>query len=420
MDHAQANRPAGSRQRILFIAEAVTLAHVARPLALAQSLDRSRYEIFLAVEPRFSQLLGKLPFDVRAIQSISSDRFLQALAQGSPLYDAETIRAYVQEDLALIREIVPAVVVGDFRLSLSVSARLTATPYLTITNAYWSPYAHQRYPLPDLPMTRTLGVPLARLVFRLVQPFVFAYHARHLNRVRREFGLSSLGLDLRRVYTDADHTLYADVPELISTVDLPDNHSYLGSVLWSPAVKRPDWWESVPLDKPVIYVTLGSSGRSELLAVVLEALSSLPVSVLAATAGRVRPQEVPGNAFLSDYLPGEEAARRARVVICNGGSPTTQQALVAGVPVLGLASNLDQYLNMQAVTRFGAGELVRAGKADAVKIRTGAKRLLDQPAYAAAATRAAEAFGGYDAPSIFREVLSRLAPAHAAADQGRR
>ncbi len=39
------------------------------------------------------------------------------------------------------------------------------------------------------------------------------------------------------------------------------------------------------------------------------------------------------------------------------------QVLAAGTPVLGIPMNLDQYLMMDYVRRFGAGELVRAGLA---------------------------------------------------------
>lgn len=53
---------AARRRRILFVAEAVTLAHVVRPFALAQSLDPSRYEVHFACDPRYNQLLGPLHF----------------------------------------------------------------------------------------------------------------------------------------------------------------------------------------------------------------------------------------------------------------------------------------------------------------------------------------------------------------------
>lgn len=66
---------AARRRRILFVAEAVTLAHVVRPFALAQSLDPSRYEVHFACDPRYNQLLGPLPFRHHAIHTIPSERF---------------------------------------------------------------------------------------------------------------------------------------------------------------------------------------------------------------------------------------------------------------------------------------------------------------------------------------------------------
>jgi len=154
-----------------------------------------------------------------------------------------------------------------------------------------------------------------------------------LNRVREKYGLPSLGSNLCRMFTDGDYALYADAPELVPTYDRPANHQYLGPVLWSPAVALPSWWDSLPTDRPIVYATLGTSGGRRLLQVVLNPLADLPVTVGAATADRSDSTNVPANAFVADYLPGEAAAARSAVVICNGGSMTTQQALAAGVPV---------------------------------------------------------------------------------------
>jgi UDP:flavonoid glycosyltransferase YjiC (YdhE family) len=83
---------------------------------------------------------------------------------------------------------------------------------------------------------------------------------------------------------------------------------------------------------------------------------------------------LPDNVHIADYLPGEQAAQRSRLVICNGGSPTSQQALAAGVPVLGIAGNLDQYLNMAGVVRSGAGMLLRSDRLAEEALRSAALR----------------------------------------------
>lgn len=383
---------AARRRRILFVAEAVTLAHVVRPFALAQSLDPSRYEVHFACDPRYNQLLGPLPFRHHAIHTIPSERFFGNLTQGR-FYAMRTLRKYVEADLRVLDEIAPDVVVGDNRLSLSVSARLAGIPYIAIANAYWSPQARRRFPLPDVPWTRFFGVRPVSILYRLYRPLIFALYCLPLNWLRRKHGLSSLGWDLCRIFTDGDYTLYADVPELVPTYNLPANHRYLGPVLWSPDVKPPTWWHSLPTDRPIIYATLGSSGGKNLLQVVLNALADLPVTVIAATAGRNHLKNVPANAFVADYLPGEAAAARSAVVLCNGGSPTTQQALAAGVPVIGLPSNMDQHLNMEALERAGAGVLLRTERLNTEGVAAAVKQVLSGAEFRQAARRLAEAFG---------------------------
>jgi UDP:flavonoid glycosyltransferase YjiC (YdhE family) len=393
-----------SRTKVLLFAEAVTLAHLARPVALASRLDPRRYEVLLAAADRYSSLRRGLPFPVRPIRSIPGEEFLNNLARGRPVYSEATLRSYIKDDLAVIREFGPDVVVGDFRLSLSVSARLAGVPYLAIANAYWSPYARQRYTVPSLPMVRWLGVPAAQAVFRAARPLAFALHTRPLNRVRRGHGLRSLGLDLRRIYTDADQVLYADVPELVPAPGLPPNHHFLGPVLWSAPAALPPWWDRLDADRPVVYVTLGSSGSDALLPAVLEALAGLPVVVIAATLGRPLPP-FPANVLTADFLPGEAAAARSRLVVCNGGSPTAHQALAAGTPVLGLAGNLDQFLSMSAVARAGAGLRLRADTADLGAVRDAASRILSESSFQESAASLAKTFAAYDAPARFQAVL---------------
>jgi len=381
------------RKRILFFAEAVTLAHIARPIALAKGLDFSRYEIFIACDPHHHRFLGCEPWHVLPLQSISSKHFLDALARGRPVYDVQTLRSYVRDDLKLIEKIKPDLIVGDFRLSLSVSARLVGIPYTNITNAYWSPYyARNKYPLPVLPITKVLPLSIAGVLFRLAQRLAFSLHCRPLNMIREENGLPSLGSDLRRIYTDGDYTLYADVREMFPIENLPGNHFYLGPVLWSPPVAKPEWWSSLPTNKPVIYLTLGSSGQSLLLPKLFDALSELPVTVLAATMRTYTKRDYPLNTYIADYLPGLEAAARAKLVICNGGSLTCQQAFVAGVPVLGIASNMDQFLNMEVLTKAGLATMLRADRLSVGKIRSVVTTMIS----CSRITRTAEKFSSND------------------------
>lgn len=399
--------PQSLRRRILFIGEAVTLAHVVRPVVLARALDPSRYAITLACDDRYLKLFGELPWAWRPMETIPTVKFLDNLAKGRPIYDVDTLRSYVRADLALLEAVKPDLVVGDFRISLGVSARVAGIPYWTVTNAYWGPYSRLPLPLPEHPMTQVFGVGLSQALFNLARPVVFAVHAMPLNRVRREYGLSSLGYDLRAVYTDADQTLYADIPEFIPTTPLPPHHHWLGPVLWSPAMEPPEWWETLPGDRPIIYVALGSSGENvRALPVILRGLAELPVTVIAATAGQPLGIEPPKNAWVANFLPGVAAAARSQLVICNGGSLATQQALAAGAPVLGVVSNLDQHLNMLCLERAGVGARLRVGPLTAEQVRTAAQRWLEDAGGRQAASRWRQVIHSWDTGRAFAEGIA--------------
>ncbi len=403
--------------RLLVFSEAVTLAHIARPYALGAELAQAGCDVHLARHPRYDQLLGNALPQRHAIHSISPGAFTGALARGAPLYDLQTLQSYVEDDLRVIAEVGPDAILGDFRLSLAVSAAVAGVPYLAIANAYWSPYCRQRYPVPELPFVRVLGPAAGQLLFDAVRPFAFALHCLPMHRLRRHYGLPSLGADLNRVYTHGDYTLYADAPGLFSMRALPAAHRFIGPVNWSPEVAPPPWWHEVPAATRCVYVTLGSSGRADLLPTVLAALAELDATALVSTAGAPLPADLPDNVYAAPYLPGADAVARADVVLCNGGSPTSQQALLHGVPVLGLPGNLDQYLNMSAVVRAGAGRMLRSGRLRADELARQLRGLLDDTGSRAAAGRLAASWRALDPAAacgeVLREALGRGTVAHA-------
>ena len=319
--------------------------------------------------------------------------------------------------MALIVKTNPDLVVGDFRLSLSISARHLGIPYAAISNAYWSPYAiEQHLPMPVLPLTKNLPLPAARLLFDVFSPFVSRLFCRPLNRVRMMYGLPALRSDLRVAYTDADQVLYADSPTMFATSMLPDSHRRIGPILWAPPMPAPPWWDHIDDDKPVIYLTLGSSGPPELLTVVLQALARYEVTVIVSTAGASLAVTTASNVHVADYLPGIEAAARASLVICNGGSPTAHQALAAGVPVLGIASNMDQFLNMTDLVTAGTGLMLRADRASVSAVSNAVGRLLSEQSFLEAAKKISLDFSRLDAKTEFCHFIDGIPHRHPASD----
>lgn len=403
------------RPRILFVAEAVTLAHPARAFALARTLDQGLTPI-VAVDPRFSALFPSPDVQTETIRSISSEAFLTALARGSPIYDLETLRSYVAEDLALMRRIRPAVVVGDFRLSLAISARILSIPYINVTNAYWSPYARQEWHVPSLPWVKYLHISAANLIFRCIRKVGFAAQMRPMETLRAEYGLPSYDHDFLRLYSDGDICMYADVPELVPIFDAPPTHRYLGPVAWSPPTPLPQWWSELTPDEKLIYVTLGSSGDPTRLPNLVESLAGLGLTVVVATAGADFDPPRRSQVRVASYLPGHLVARRSALVVCNGGSLTSYQGLTQGVPILALPSNLDQFLNSGYLKAQNVGDWLRPEKATVPAIREKAAHMIDDSSMGVAARAMASRMMEYSASARLASAISDARAAAATPD----
>jgi UDP:flavonoid glycosyltransferase YjiC (YdhE family) len=396
------------RRRILFVSEAVTLAQVVRLLVLARSLPRERYEVHFAAA-RFDELIfgGAPPMRRWLITSLSPQAVERRVRLGARLYGDRVLRRYLRDDLAVIDQVRPDLVVGDLRWSLAVAAPLRQVPYAALINAYWSPHAVRAgFPLPDHPIVRLLGHRLAAQHFPRALPRVFAHFAAPLNRLRHRHGLPEIG-SLPEVLCFGDLTLHPDPPALVPTAGAPARHLHLGPVLWSPAVARPAWWSRLDPGRPTVYVTLGSSGRADRLPMVVKAIAATGAQVLVATAARADVAAGPGI-HVAAFLPGAEAAERADVVVSNGGSSTSYQALAAGRPVVGLASNLDQYLAMQAIDSAGAGITVRAASATGDQVKAAVVRALGDASLRSAAGRLAGVFARNDATQAFARAVDRV------------
>lgn len=404
---ASARRPEKLvRRRILFVTENITLAQVVRLATLAAALPTEQYEVHFACSDFDSLIFGELNFQRWPLFTIDREQGFKALAKGERLYDVKTLERYVADELRVIDEVEPDVVVGDFRLSLAVSAAVRGVHCGSLINAYWSPFAlREKWPVPDHPIVRLVGVERAEKYFPQALPKVFGHFAAPLNSVRKRHGLPELE-SLSHQLCFGDSVLYPDIPELCPlSADAPKTHHFLGAVPWSPRVAAPALQGDAAL--PLVYVTLGSSGDVAALPTVLEGLAGLPIRGVLATAGRAVAR-APSNFQVADYLPGELLAEQALFVVTNGGSSTGYQALAAGVPVLGIPSNLDQYLAMQAITGAGAGITLRSGGLTRDEVRQAAVRLLDARPMKRAAEALAAQFAAYNCHERFKNWLSNL------------
>lgn len=409
------------RQRLLFVVENLAIAQVLRSLTLARSLDPAHYEVHFACSHFDETLFAGTDFVRHTIYTIDRERAFAALVKGKRLYEKRVLEQYVDEEIALIRALRPALAIGDLRMSLAVSAPAARTPLATLINAFWSPdAARDAFPVPEHPIVKLVGIETAQRFFPKALPTAFAHFAAPVNALRKRHGLASLG-SLPEVISFGDHVLFPDVPELAPVRVRHPHQRYIGPILWSSRLPLPPWWDQLDRERPLVHVSLEPGGPIDALPAVLEAVRDMPVNLSLCTAGRTPPRGLPANVHAAP-LPLVEAAQRAALVICNGAESSSYRALAEGAPVIGIAWNFDQYLAMDAIERAGAGLTVRAGSVSADLVRAAVERVLAQPSFTERARDLAAAMQALSAREQFAAFLEEVLGAgaqHSAAAHAR-
>lgn len=412
-DKSQSTGRRPAKKRILFIAEACTLAHVIRPLVLAKALDPAEYEVHFAYAMN-DLMVGKefifkgTNFTHWDITSQPSEVFFARAASGSPLYDYKTLKAYAEEEVRLFEKVKPDFIVGDMRWSLSTSAKASGIPFATINNVHWSAHAEPfLFPLPEFKaiqlLVQLLGEKVVTGIFDYVKIRAMNHHALPMSQLREDYHLPRFDSHLAALNA-GDYVLYADVPAFLPTRGLPANQSYIGPINWAPEVAKPSWWDEVPTDRPIVYVALGSSGNASLLPEILDQLRRCKVTVIAAA-----PESFTGDhVFAAPYFPWDEAARRSKLMIGNGGTGAIYQCIAAGIPILGIVSNQDQVMGMSHAEVRGMGIMLRASAAHGDAIGAAVTDLLSDPCYRQASERLRAATSSYDAGRNFSRFIETV------------
>ena len=404
----------GNKKRILFFAEGVTLAHVVRPYTLAESLDKSKYEVAFATSESYQFVLADTEIKYYEIQSIGPQVFIDRVDTCQSLYSKKEIISYVNDDLRVIDDFRPDIIVGDFRLSLCISTRLREVFYVGLINAYWSPYAeNQPLPVPEHRHINMSGVPFFRSLMKFITPVVFLIQGQALNGARQYFGLSKFEHCLDG-WTFADHLLFYDTPDLVPLSDVSKSlkYDFIGPVHWNPKTDHTDILDRIADDKKIVYVAMGSSGNTQVIQRIIEHVLSLSYVVIVGTSNKTLEfeKEFSGKeVYFERLVDGELIAKRASLVICNGGSPTAYQALSQGTPVIGIPSNMDQLLAMRFIEEADAGKVVRFRDVKKDKFSKIIKQIVSYDELKAGANKVESYMKTFDAKSKFSFYLDSLA-----------
>ena len=397
------------QKTLLFIGEEVTLSHIVRLIALATPLlDNPRFRIVFACGTRYRELVEQTGLNWHPLPTIAYQTFARRLRFAvNALYRYGELRRYVEADEALIKKIRPDIVISDFRLSLDIAARRVKIPHINLADGYWSPASSLPYPQPENTFTSLVGHRIADRVFPFVLPLILRLYQRPIIRLYQHYGLIP-PLSQRDASTQGTVILYPDLPSITPVTKLPLHHAFLGPVFWEPPIPMPDWVAHSDSSQPLIYISFGSSGNTDIFPILFDVLGRQPVRVLVSTAGRPIPGTPPKNFCLTPYVPALQAIRQAKLVICHGGNVVAYQAFRHGVPLIGIPDNIAQYFSMERIEKLGAGILIRPSDATNYSLSIAIDEILSQTIYTEKAGELQQEILTYHPNEIFLKTLEQL------------
>jgi len=161
-------------------------------------------------------------------------------------------------------------------------------------------------------------------------------------------------------------------------------------------------------DRPLVYITLGTTLPVKGFQLLLDALAGLDVEVLLTTGRSHDPStlDVPDNARVEQFVPQSETLPRASLVVSHGGSGTLLGALAHGVPLVVTPHAADQFDNARAAAATGVARVVMPDELDEAAVREAVAAVRAELSYREAAERVADEIAAMPSPA---EVAARLA-----------
>ncbi|MBL7545995.1 MAG: hypothetical protein JNL11_19405 [Bdellovibrionaceae bacterium] len=333
--------------KILVFAEGVSLAHPSRVSEICRQLQGSDFEFHIATPVGFHWIFKDMPnVYLYDHSTISNETFNQRLFHVKFPYTWDELQIFQQADGELIKQIKPAMIISDFRLTAFVVAKKMGIPFVNLIHFHWHP-SFKREPL--LPYVKTVSIwgrRLSHVVAPFVAPLILKQQTNFINHFMEKHNFPAVK-SIYEFYSAGDYKIFPDMMSLFDNPSLTSNEHFVGPFLWkNKETPWPSHWPRTTTARKTVYVTMGSTGNHQLVPKLVKNLSPEKYRIFISTSGHRYPDlENRANVYLSDFVPAELVLSMADVLICNGGTSTTYQAISLGVPFFAFPLNMDQYLN---------------------------------------------------------------------------
>lgn len=419
--------------------EATRAVELARALREYRPRHADIHVTFLTHGSRFEPMVRAAGFDLAECAPRFKGRsMMHDLGWDPPQFvgSVEIARGLIAGERAALAALRPDVVLHGFWPFANAAARMLGIPAVSFVPLPLHAASASRGLICDIPdqvpgLSR-LPAPVRRAMVRAVPGRVKgrlgAYAQTRIAQAIVESGWS--GPPPRSIFAmlRADLTLVNDLPEFYPGWPQADDLAITGPLFathHSATDLDPAVWAALdPADPaPKVFCTMGSSGSTEAFLAAVRALAGRRAEpwhavILAAPAvcplaqARACVADRPGIVVTDAFVPAPAVNALADVVVCHGGQGTVQTALASGTPLVGVAMQAEQQINLDHVVRAGAGIRIPRWRWREPVIRDAVRTVLAQPRYREQARELAALVNARDgrraaAERLWRYLLAR-------------
>jgi UDP:flavonoid glycosyltransferase YjiC (YdhE family) len=350
---------------VLCIPYTYTLSHISRLLFVAKVLKMKGYEVVFCGESSKVNFINQEGFIVIPLYEPDPHLLYGNIRKGKLRFiDNATIERMIEADLDLYQKVKPDIVLTDGRFTAPISTQIAGIKHVAIVNVSSTEYRALPYVpffdwIPEWLIRRNTEIWKALGLLNLkLEMFIFNNVMDTFKKLSKKYGLRKT-ITATNCLTGKDVTLLADIPEYFPTRNLPENYYYIGPLTWKSNIQPPSWWPPKRGDKPLIYITMGTTGISDFFRKVYELFKASEMTAIITTGAQVTGIEtVPGKVYVEDFIDGDLVMKECDLVVCHGGNGTIYQALQKGKPIIGIPTIPDQKFNMRRVEALGVGRML--------------------------------------------------------------
>jgi UDP:flavonoid glycosyltransferase YjiC (YdhE family) len=357
--------PGKSMMKILVLPYTHTLSHISRPLVVAKELRKRGHDIIFAGHNPKDRFIKNEGFEVLALDQLDPGELFGRIRKGELRFiKDEELEKMVEDDRKLFKEVQPDLVLTDGRFSAPLSTGIENLKHAAIVNVSSTEYRALPYIpffawIPSWLIKQESNPRMMLDILNLkLEMFVFDNTTSIFKRLSKKYNLHNM-VTATNCLTGKDITLLADISEYFPTRNLPANYHYIGPLTWKSTSPLPSWWPPEKNDKPLIYVTMGTTGISDFFHKAYELFKASEMTAIITTGAQVSDlTNINGKIYVEPFIDGDLAMEASDLVVCHGGNGTIYQALQHGKPIIGIPTIPDQKFNMRRVESLGIGRML--------------------------------------------------------------